>query len=56
MLNWEGLANPSVFRLTARAALRRDLLEMIKRDINRPSCDPVATLLLNHLVGILDED
>ncbi len=37
MLVWEEPANPSAFTPGARAALRRDLLEMIERDFNRPS-------------------
>ncbi len=37
MLVWEEPANPSAFTPAARAALRRDLLETIERDFNRPS-------------------
>jgi hypothetical protein len=37
MLIWAEPANPTVFTETARAALRRDLLEMVERDFNRPS-------------------
>ncbi|MDQ6671659.1 MAG: beta galactosidase jelly roll domain-containing protein, partial [Chloroflexota bacterium] len=37
MLVWAEPANPSVFTPAAREALRRDLLEMVDRDFNRPS-------------------
>jgi Glycosyl hydrolases family 2, sugar binding domain/Glycosyl hydrolases family 2, TIM barrel domain/Glycosyl hydrolases family 2 len=37
MLIWAEPANPDAFTPGARAALRRDLLEMIERDFNRPS-------------------
>ena len=37
MLIWAEPANPDRFTEAARAALRRDLLEMVERDYNRPS-------------------
>jgi hypothetical protein len=37
MLVWAEPANPTLFTPVARDALRRDLLEMIDRDFNRPS-------------------
>lgn len=37
MLVWAEPANPSVFTGAAKAALRRDLFEMVERDFNRPS-------------------
>jgi Glycosyl hydrolases family 2, sugar binding domain/Glycosyl hydrolases family 2, TIM barrel domain/Glycosyl hydrolases family 2 len=37
LLVWAEPANPTLFTPAARAALRRDLLEMIERDMNRPS-------------------
>ncbi|HEY3111368.1 MAG TPA: glycoside hydrolase family 2 TIM barrel-domain containing protein [Chloroflexota bacterium] len=37
MLIWAEPANPDRFTERARAALRRDLLEMVERDYNRPS-------------------
>jgi hypothetical protein len=37
MLIWAEPANPTLFTPTAREGLRRDLLEMIERDFNRPS-------------------
>lgn len=37
MLIWAEPANPTAFTDAARAALRRDLLEMVARDVNRPS-------------------
>jgi hypothetical protein len=37
MLIWAEPANPDRFTPAARAALRRDLLEMVERDVNHPS-------------------
>jgi hypothetical protein len=37
MLIWAEPANPDRFTEAARGALRRDLLEMVERDFNRPS-------------------
>ena len=37
MLIWAEPANPDRFTDAARSALRRDLLEMVERDYNRPS-------------------